>query len=163
MTQKGLLGSITLWIMSRSTCSGWIVTLLRRTFIKAQNLKHMLVSDSIRLRWRHALITWISCKGRLLRSEYYQHLTYFPHDQTMDITFFDEMKGLLIWGLTGKQIHSESIDGWNIKRNSTDSLTSLDSLTPYDEATMDRFLRLIKNMQGLLASFYYCLSHPILP
>lgn len=81
----------------------------------------------------------------------------------MDITFFDEMKGLLIWGLTGEQIHSESIDGWNIKRNSTDSLTSLDSLAPYDEATMDRFLRLIKNMQGLLASFYYGLSHPILP
>lgn len=42
------------------------------------------------------------CVGILLQVEYYQHLSLFPHEQSLGENFFDEMKGILVWGLAGE-------------------------------------------------------------
>lgn len=58
------------------------------------------------------------------------------------------MKGMLVWGLAGKHKNLHVDQKKELHNRTADSLTSLDSLTPYEEETMDRFMKLLKNTQG---------------
>lgn len=103
-------------------------------------------------------------EGHLLQVEYYQHLAYYPHYQNLSDDFIGETQGILTWGLTG-QFHAQYLDlgkiniciSWSYFPS--DSLTSLDSLTPYDEKTMDRFLKLIKYAKGTVTDLSQTAPH----
>lgn len=95
-------------------------------------------------------------EGQLLKSEYFQHLSYFPRGQRLDKAFFAEMKGVLIWGLTGKT-KSLRFGLSDSPPTDEDSLTSIDSLAPYDVPTMEHFLKLITHMQGCLSRLFISL------
>lgn len=49
-----------------------------------------------------AMAWLIALQGHILKIEYYQHLFFYPHHQHMSDDFLTEMRGILVWGLTGE-------------------------------------------------------------
>lgn len=82
-----------------------------------------------------------------LDCEYFLHLFYFPHERELPSGFFDNLIGVLGWGLTGMTLPT-LLSFFIYITPFSDTMTSLDSHTPYGHKELDRFLRVMQIMKG---------------
>lgn len=82
---------------------------------------------------------------------YFSHLVAYPHENCLPETFFDEMKGLITWYLTGMNLPFKKIIRCADLASTpfhSDSYTSLSSMSPYGKEEMEKLLDLLDRIEG---------------